>query len=236
EFGGAVTVSLPYTPEPSVRSGDYDLLTVYSVNGGGSLQEIKGARFNPATGAMLFATTHFSRFVVSEWISPFTDTAKEDWFYRAVRYSRSNGLISGTGENTFSPKTNLTRAMLVTILAREAGAVTSAGDTWYSGSVDWGVANGITDGANMTDDITREEFAVILCRYAKLRGRDVSQTADLAGYADAGEVSGWAVEAVGWANATGLLSGRTETTLVPGGAATRAEAAAILQRFIESGA
>jgi hypothetical protein len=126
-FGGDITVSLPYIPESGAPASDYDLLTVYSVDGGGGYSEVKGARYSPATGAMLFATPHLSRFFISEWINPFTDTAKEDWFYRAVRYSYANGLIAGTAENAFSPKSNLTRAMLVTILAREAGIPTGDG-------------------------------------------------------------------------------------------------------------
>jgi hypothetical protein len=235
-FGGDITVSLPYGPESGVPAKDYDLLTVYSVDDDGGYSEMQGARYSPAAGAMLFAATHLSRFFISEWISPFTDTTKADWFYRAVRYSYANGLIAGTGENTFSPKTNLTRAMLLTILAREAGVPTGSGETWYSAAVEWGVANGITDGANMTADVTREQLVTILYRYARLKGRDVTQTATLAGYADAGAVSPWAAGAVSWANATGLLTGRAAGSLAPDGTATRAEAAAILQRFIESGA
>jgi hypothetical protein len=235
ELGGLATVSLSYVPEAGIQFKDYDLLTVYSVNEDGSLREVKGARFNSSTGAMLFAATHFSRFVVSEWISPFADITKDDWFYRAVRYSHANGLMGGTGETAFSPKTNLTRAMLITILAREANAPTGAtadGGAWYSAAAEWGVANGITDGERLGDSVTRQEFAAILYRHARRRGRDVSRTTDLADYADAGEISDWALEAVRWANAAGILSGRTETTLAPTGVTTRAEAAALLQRYI----
>jgi hypothetical protein len=169
------------------------------------------------------------------WANPFTDVNDGDWFYGDVAYAHSNKLIAGTGENTFSPKTELTRAMLVTILAREAGAPTGGGENWYSAAVEWGVANGITDGANMTGDVTREQLAAILYRYAKLKGRDVSKAAALADYADAAEVSEWAADAISWANATGILTGRTATELAPGGITTRAEAAAFLRRFKELG-
>jgi hypothetical protein len=155
-----------------------------------------------------------------------------DWFYGDVAYAHSNKLITGTGENTFSPKTDLTRAMLVTILAREAGAPTG-GENWYSAAVEWGVANGITDGTNMTGNVTREQVAAILYRYAKLKGRDVSKTAGLANYADAAEISEWAADAMSWANAAGILTGRTATDLAPDGTTTRAEAAAFLRRFKE---
>jgi hypothetical protein len=246
EFGGQVTVSLPYVPETGIRSGDYDLLTVYSVNEDGSLQEVRGAKFNPVTGVMLFAAAHFSTFIVSEWISPFADITKDDWFYRAVRYSYSNGLMGGTGEAAFSPGANLTRAMLITILAREAGAPVGVGDTWYAQAAEWGVANEITDGTNMTDDVTREQMAAILYRYAKLKSQLTDSDQQPAGdwpavdlkakFHDADTVSDWAFEAVSWANAAGILGGRAATELAPLDTATRAEAAAILQRFIESGA
>jgi hypothetical protein len=166
------------------------------------------------------------------WANPFTDVKDNDWFYGDVAYAHSNKLITGTGENTFSPKTDLTRAMLVTILAREAGAPTG-GENWYSTAVEWGVANGITDGTNMTGNVTREQVAAILYRYAKLKGRDVSKTAGLANYADAVEISEWAADAMSWANAAGILTGRTATDLAPDGTTTRAEAAAFLRRFKE---
>jgi hypothetical protein len=169
------------------------------------------------------------------WVNPFTDVQAGDWFYGDVAYAHSNKLIAGTGEDTFSPEADLTRAMLVTILAREAGAPTGGGETWYSAAVEWGVANGVTDGANMTGAVTREQLAVILYRYAKLKGRDVSETAVLTDYADAAEVSEWAADAMSWANAAGILTGRTAAELAPVGAVTRAEAAAFLRRFRESG-
>jgi hypothetical protein len=167
------------------------------------------------------------------WANPFTDVKDNDWFYGDVAYAHSNKLIAGTGENTFSPKIELTRAMLVTILAREAGTPTGGGENWYSAAVEWGVANGITDGTNMTGNVTREQVAAILYRYAKLKGRDVSKTAGLADYADAAEISEWAAGAMSWANAAGILTGRTAMDLAPDGTTTRAEAAAFLRRFKE---
>ncbi|MDR1205910.1 MAG: S-layer homology domain-containing protein [Peptococcaceae bacterium] len=169
------------------------------------------------------------------WVNPFTDVQAGDWFYGDVAYAHSNKLIAGTGEDMFSPEADLTRAMLVTILAREAGAPTGGGETWYSAAVEWGVANGVTDGVNMTGAVTREQLAVILYRYAKLKGRGVSETAVLTDYADAAEVSEWAAGAMRWANAAGILTGRTAAELAPGAAVTRAEAAAFLRRFRESG-
>jgi hypothetical protein len=180
---------------------------------------------------------------------PFTDVKAGDWFYGAVEYAQTRGLMGGVGDNQFAPNTNLTRAMLVTILQRYAGAgsPTESGNTftdvpagrWYAGSVAWASANGIVNGYGdglfgPDDDVTREQFAAILQNFARWLSLDVSKSADISGYEDAGKVSGWALGSMQWAFAEGLIAGRTETTLAPEGTATRAEAAAMLMRFIEN--
>jgi hypothetical protein len=233
-FAGTVMVSLPYTPEATTAPEDYDLLTVYHLADDGKTTEIKGAQYDAATKQMIFSTTHFSKFLISEWISPFTDIAKGEWFYKAARYAYSNALITGTTDTTFAPQSTLTRAMLITILARDAGVDTSGGDTWYSKAVDWGMSNGLTDGTNMNNPITREQFATLLFRYAKLQGKNTSEASDYSTYTDAASVSDWAREAMAWAYATDLVTGRTETTLAPLGTANRAEAATLLQRYLEN--
>jgi hypothetical protein len=178
----------------------------------------------------------------------FTDVKAGDWFYGAVEYAQTRGLMGGVGDNQFAPNTNLTRAMLVTILQRYAGAGSPAeSDTftdvpagrWYAGSVAWASANGIVNGYGgglfgPDDDVTREQFAAILQNFARWLSLDVSKSADISGYEDAGKVSGWALSSVQWAFAEGLLTGRASTTLAPEGTATRAEAAAMLMRFIEN--
>jgi hypothetical protein len=232
DFRGTVTVSVPYTPKAETAASDYDLLTVYFLDDAGNIEEMKGAKYDAKTGLITFTTDHFSKFFVSEWISPFADIEKGDWFYKSVRFAYANGLVNGTDEGAFSPQTNLTRAMLITILAREAGADTEGGETWYAKAVEWGVAEGITDGTNPADNVTREQFAAILYRCAG----SPAQTGTLAAYADAGDVSAWATDAMVWAVENGILTGRTETELAPKGAATRAEAAALLMRFIEGAA
>jgi hypothetical protein len=122
--------------------------------------------------------------------------------------------------------------MLVTILARDAGVDTGGGAAWYAKAAEWGVENGITDGLNLDANITREQFAALLYRYAQMKKSDTAGTTDLTAYADAEDISDWATEAMAWANAKGILTGRTESTLAPLGTATRAEAAALLQRFV----
>jgi hypothetical protein len=209
---------------------------------------MQGATYDAKTGTITFATTHFSKFFVSEWISPFSDIAKGEWYYKAARYAYSGGLITGVTDTAFAPQSNLTRAMLVTILYRNDGAPNTNGGAsftdaapgqWYSDAITWASANGIVNGVGDNrfapdENVTREQFAAILYNYAKYKNQNVTGTADLATYTDAGEISGWATDAMAWASSTGLITGRTPTTLAPQGTATRAEAAMLLQRYIDS--
>jgi hypothetical protein len=235
-LGGTATVSLPHTPDAAIAPEDYDLLTVYYLAEDGSMTEMKGARYDAATGSSTFATEHLGKFKVSEWISPFDDIAKGEWYYKAARFAYSNDLLTGTTDTTFAPQTTLTRAMLITVLARDAGVDTTGGETWYSKAADWGMETGLTDGTNMNGEITREQFATILYRYAQLSAHGVptSGDADISGFADAGDVSEWAREAMEWAVANGLVTGRSAAALAPRGTATRAEAAMLLQRYLEN--
>ena len=140
--------------------------------------------------------------------------------------------MNGTGANTFSPNAETTRGMIVTILARMEGQDTN-GTPWYAAGQKWAMANGISDGTNMTGKITREQFAAMLYRYAKMKGYDISASASLSGYADASSVSGWAIEAMQWAVGSGLMQG-SGNALTPKANATRAQIAAILMRFAQN--
>lgn len=164
---------------------------------------------------------------------PFTDVASGSWYYDGVKYACDNGLMNGTSANAFSPNADTTRSMIVTILARMEGVNTSGGATWYTAGREWAMGAGISDGTNMTGKITREQLAAMLYRYAKLKGYDVSASADISGYTDASSVSGWSTDAMRWAVSAGLINGRTATTLAPQGNATRAEVASILMRFMQ---
>ena len=156
--------------------------------------------------------------------------------------------MNGVSETEFAPNDNLTRAMLVAILYRAAGepAVNKsvpfadvAADSYYANAVIWAQQNGIVSGVNENEfapdeNITREQIATIIYRYAKAMGYDVSAKAEISAYADANEISEYATEAMQYAVASGLMKGKSETTLNPKDTATRAEIAAILQRFIEA--
>ena len=179
---------------------------------------------------------------------PFSDVTESDWFYDAVTYAYENGLMDGVGMGLFAPNSETTRAQLVTILHRLAGQPAPSGDsgfsdvetgTWYTDAVAWAAQNGIVNGVSDTqfapgDDITREQLAVILYRYATYQGYDVSQRADLSGFVDAGTISTYAQEALSWANAQGLVLGFEDDSLRPQGTATRAQIAAVLMRFCQT--
>ena len=163
--------------------------------------------------------------------SSFTDVPAGSWYEEAVNYVHEKGLMNGTSSNAFSPNANTTRGMIVTILARVEGVNTN-GTPWYAAGQKWAMDNGISDGTNMVGEVTREQLATILYRYAKQKGYDVSKSAALTSFSDADKVSGYAAEAMQWAVAEGLLQG-SNGKLNPQGSATRAQVATILMRFME---
>ena len=175
---------------------------------------------------------------------PFADVAKGSWYYEGVRYAYENGLMSGTGEGTFSPDLPTSRGMLVTILYRLAGspAAGSASFTdvakgqWYADGVAWASANGVVSGYpdgsfRPNDTISREQMAAILYQYARIQGKLDDSRADLSSFADLDSLSAYAKEPMSWAVAQGLFSGVSADTLAPGGSTTRAQAAVILTAF-----
>ena len=178
---------------------------------------------------------------------PFTDVASGEWYYEAVQYVYNNELMNGMSATTFEPNSTTTRGMIVTMLYRleneptaaSAGFTDVAAGQWYTDAVNWAAANNIVNGYGdsqfgPTDTITREQMAAILYRYAQYKGYDVTASADLSAYTDAANISSYAVSAMQWAVGEGLINGITDTTLVPGGSATRAQVAAILMRFCEN--
>ncbi len=164
----------------------------------------------------------------------FNDVSTNDWFASAVDYVTGKGMMNGTAANTFSPKANTTRGMLMTVLARHAGEDTTGGSVWYEKGMNWAKANGVSDGTNPQVNITREQLAAMLYRYAQNKKYDVSGAKSLDGYTDAQSVSSYAVPALQWANAAGVVNGKSGSKLDPKGYATRAEVAAMLMRFCEN--
>jgi len=160
-----------------------------------------------------------------------TDVDVAAWYHEAVCDAVENGIMVGVTEDTFDVNGNLTRGMLMTMLARQDGVDTEGGEFWYTKGMEWAVANGVSDGTAPEADITREQLVTMLYRYAQLKGEDVSAAADLAAYTDAENVSDWALDAVKWAVATEVMKGVSETELAPQGTATRAQAAQFFYNF-----
>ena len=160
-------------------------------------------------------------------VGSFKDVPQNSWFAGAVQYVTSNSLMNGTSTTAFSPSANMSRGMLMTVLARYAGESTEGGTVWYEKGMNWAKNKGISDGSAPNRNITREQLAAMLYRYAG----EPDGAADLSAYADAGSVSAYAEKAVQWCVKNGILTGKTSSTLAPKATATRAECAAMLQRF-----
>ena len=176
----------------------------------------------------------------------FNDVSPNAWYYGAVDYAVSNGLMNGVGGGNFAPDSPMTRAMLVTVLWRYEGEPKEGKNTftdvpdgqWYTQAVAWAAANGIVGGVgngkfDPNGNITREQMAAILFRYAEKKGFDTTARGDLSKFPDAGKVSSWAKDAIAWAVAEGIIGG-SDGKLLPQGNATRAQVSTILMRFIEN--
>ena len=190
-------------------------------------------------------------YVAPTWNNPFNDVAEGDWFYEGVKFVHQNGLFNGTAADTFSPNAPMTRGMLVTVLWRldgktapkAASAFTDVdAKAYYADAIAWAAENSVVNGigGNKFDpegEVTREQIAAILSRYAESKGVDTSKRAELASFPDADKVSAYAKDAMAWAVENGLVNGiknGSETTLAPQGTATRAQVAAILARYVQN--
>lgn len=179
----------------------------------------------------------------------FSDVSANDWFASAVDYVTGKGMMNGTADNTFSPKANTTRGMVVTVLYRlenqpstSAASFTDvASGAYYANAVAWANANGIVSGYGSgkfgpNDKVTREQLAAILYRYAQYKKYDVSvgEDTNILSYNDAQSISSYAIPAIQWACGAGVVTGKSGSKLDPKGNATRAEVAAMLMRFCEN--
>lgn len=184
----------------------------------------------------------------------FSDVAVGSWYSQAVEFVTRANIMNGTAVDKFSPDASMTRAMLVTVMWRAEGqpAVSESAensgvsvfeditaDSWYENAVAWAVENGIVKGTSdktfsPDKNITRQEIAAILHRYAEFKGADISKTADISSYADSGNVASWAADAVAWAVGNDIITGTDLKALAPSANASRAQTAAMLMRFIEN--
>ena len=165
----------------------------------------------------------------------FSDVPAEHWAADDIDFASSHEIFKGIDNgDTYEPETALTRNMMMTVLARTDGADTSDSDPWYAKGQQWAVDNGVSNGLWGEDSITREQLVTMLFNYANKSGMDTSARADLSGMKNADAVSDWALEAVQWAVAEGILKGVDNTDLAPQGLATRAQAAAFMQRYVKT--
>lgn len=177
---------------------------------------------------------------------PFRDISDTDWYYNDVSYVYNAGLMRGTDDDIFSPATDITRGMLLTILYRQAGTPSVSGPcpftdvpkSYYTDAITWGAEAGIALGYGNqrfgpADPITRQQLAAMLYRYAAYCGLDVSGREDLSSFSDASDIAAYASAPMAWSVRCGILRGHTSGLLKPNGHATRAEAAAMLHRFCD---
>lgn len=158
----------------------------------------------------------------------YSDVAANHWAKGNIDYVTSRGLFVGVDDENFAPETSMTRAMIVSVLQRYAGDTTSASGNWYEGARQWAMENGISDGTNMNGNVTREQLVTMLYRYIG----SPQVVGSLADYSDNASVGPYAEQAMVWAVRNGIIGGMTADTLAPQGLATRAQVAAILERFI----
>ena len=242
DLGGTAELSLPYT----LKSGETgERLTVYYLSDTGAAEKLP-CTYDAAAKAVTFRTDHFSTFlVVHEYSKPFTDVTLGSWYYDGVNTALANGWFSGVSATAFAPDSSMTRAMLVTVLYRMSGSPAVSGTSafvdvssgaWYAQAVAWAAENQLV--AGYEDDtfrpdlaITRQQMAAILYRYHSWAGNTPVPGGSLSAYRDAANVAPWALEAMSWANTSGLIQGTGPNTLAPNGTATRAQVAVILTGY-----
>ena len=164
------------------------------------------------------------------WANPYGDVAANAWYYDAVAYVSASGMMTGTSAAAFSPDAATTRAMIWTVLARLNGQSVDGGSPWYAAAQSWAVSAGVSDGTDPAGNITREALAAMLYRAAG----SPAVSGNFLAFSDGDSVSSWAESAMLWATQNGIIGG-IDGALTPQGQATRAQVAAMLQRFMESG-
>ena len=259
EQTGAVTDGQQCTVYLDAIVGKDNIGSITAVKGASYDKETGIARYSAAvekpsytyaTGSSAVSlTVSFSLDMSTLPKSPFTDVVAGSWYFDAALYASSHNLMLGTSPTEFSPNITMTRGMLVTVLYRMNRSPSVSGktpftdvrtDEWYSAAVLWAYQNGIVTGTSDTtfdpiNNVTREQMATILFRYTKTAAPGKAKaSADLSGFADAGSVNDWAVDAMRWAVGQKLIAGITlgkSLYLQPRGNATRAQTATILTRY-----
>ncbi len=246
KFDGLVSIFIPYQPAATEKPGN--LFLVY-VDEKGNAEYMTGSSYDVQQKVVMGATTHFSVYGVGYQYDTqlFTDI-KGHWAETSIQFVAARGLLSGTGNNQFSPNTGMTRGMFVTALGRLAGIdpgdyknskfIDVAADAYYAPYAAWAAEKGIVSGTTAVtfspdSKITREQMAVIMANYAKAMGYTVPKTREAVTFADASSISTWAKDGVQAMQMAGVLAGKGNNRFDPTGTATRAEVATVLQRYVE---
>ena len=242
--GGTATVSVPYT---LTAGEDTSKIVVYYISGSGELVMVPGCVYDAYTGKVTFKTTHFSNYAVAYNDISFNDVS--GWYADNVNYLAAREIVGGTGNGKFSPDANITRAQFVTILGRMSGdnlsgytssAFSDVGtNDWYFAAVAWAYENGIASGFDGAFDpnanITREQMAVMLYRYAKYAGAEVSNVKGMSirEFTDYSSISSYALTSIQWAINNSIVSGNSNGSFAPQANATRAQAARMIAILLQ---
>lgn len=245
-FGGQkIIISLPYKLKDNQSK---EKVRVWYMNDKAELEKVN-CTYDEETYLVNFITDHLSYYVVGyDNVINFTDVKESDWFYKYVSYVTGRSLFSGTSKNTFSPNKTMTRAMLATVLHRLDGKPVVAKSTnfidlengeFYIDAVNWSSEKEIVNGVSKTEfkpnnNVTREQLALMLYRYASSKNMVSVVTGSIEAFTDKDMVNSWALNAMKWAVEKGIITGKLDNKLDPTGSATRAEVAAMLQRYIEN--
>ncbi|WP_313523760.1 S-layer homology domain-containing protein [Anaerotignum sp.] len=248
DFGsGKVSVSIPYTLGADEKAAN---VIAYYIDSNGKVEEMPNSAYDTQAKTLSFVTDHFSLYGVgykANETTAFTDITNH-WAKESIEFVAARGLLSGTGNNKFSPDTSMTRGMFVTALGRLAGAEVSGYTTssftdvkagsYYLGYIEWASKNGIVNGTGNgkfapDQSISREQMAVIMQSYAKAIGFELPKAHAEILFADHGKISSYATDAVKTMQMAGILAGKNGNKFDPQGTATRAEVSAVLKRFVE---
>ncbi len=246
EFGGNVTVAVPYTPKDGE---DTDAIVIYYINSVGKPEAVANCKYDPATKTVSFTTNHFSKYAVGYNKVSFGDVKAGAWYGNAVEFAAARGIVTGMGNGNYSPDGELTRGQLLVMLMRAYGIVpdknpsnnfSDAGNTYYTGYLAAAKRLGITEGLGNNlyapeKQITRQEMFALLYNTLKVIGQLPEGTGKtsgaLTGYSDADSVASWAKDASGKLADAGVISG-SNGKLAPKSTTTRAEMAQVLYNLL----
>lgn len=244
QFGGAVTVSVPYTPNPSE---DIEALVVYYVNSAGKLETVSSCSYDTKTGTVKFTTTHFSTYAVGYNKINFVDVAPNSEYSKAINFIAARGITTGTGGAKFSPDSTITRGQFMVMLMKAYGIqpdeegrenFSDAGSTYYTNYLSAAKRLGLTNGTGNNTfspekEITQQEMINLLYKTLKIMGKlpTAEKGKDLTGFSDASQVAPWAKEGMALFTKAGILTGKAGK-LEPTKKASRAQMAQVLYNLL----